>query len=340
MSRHRSLDVALLVASMLVALMLSEAILRALGRGPLQANPVPGNFWRHDDLLGWRNSPGIAGVFDHPRFRINIRHNSKGLRDREYAYERSAGKRRILALGDSFVWGYGVEQQETFSEVLETLLPDVEVINAGVAGYGTDQELLWLRSEGVRYRPDVVVLVMCGNDDFENNRDRVYYVYRKPQFRQADDGELVLGGVPVPAPSRTARLKHWIFRHSALLYQVKTHVIDSFRPSQRAAQSEGLGFGLTLALVDSIAGVVRDIGSRLVVVVTVRYASTPSLQAHYDKLVAALRQRGIETIDVDRLPGFRDDTMLIEGDAHWNAAGHRLVAQQLQTVIQDQHLLH
>lgn len=329
--------VALLVASILVSVSLSEALLRGLGRGPLQANPVPGNFWRHDAELGWQNLPGADGVFDHPRFRIHVHANSKGLRDREYAYERTPGRRRILVIGDSFVWGYGVEQHETFPKVLEALLPNAEVINAGVAGYGTDQELLWLRSEGVRYRPDVVILLMCGNDDGENNSDLVFWVYRKPRFRQADHGELVLTGVPVPLPSRTTRLKHWMLTHSALLFQLKSVVIDPLRRPEKA--TEPVGFGLTLALVDQIAGVVRDIGARLVVAATVRYAPSAQFQTHWPELVRALRERRIETLDIDRSPGYANEKMLINGEGHWNPAGHRFVAEQLRHIIQDHHLL-
>jgi GDSL-like lipase/acylhydrolase family protein len=335
MSRRRGLDIALLVASVLVSLILSEAVLRVLGRGPLRVNPVPGAFWRHDALLGWRNSPGADGVFDHPRFRINVHTNSNGLRDREYAYEKTPGTRRILVIGDSFVWGYGVEQPETFPKVLEARLPHVDVINAGVAGYGTDQELLWLRSEGVRYRPDLVILVMCGNDDDENNHDLVYDVYRKPRFRQDGRGELVLTGVPVPLPSRALRLKHWILTNAATAFQVKSAIIDPLRYRQKAAPAEE--FGLTLALVDGIADVVRGIDARLVVVMTARYA--PSTEFHYDALVEGVRRRGIPTLDIDRSPGYRTDTMLIAGDAHWNRAGHRYVAEQLRTMIQDHHLL-
>ena len=75
MSSRRSPELVLLVLSALVSLILAEATLRALGRGPQHVNPVPGEFWRHDSLLGWSNSPGAEGVFDHPRFRIDVRIN-------------------------------------------------------------------------------------------------------------------------------------------------------------------------------------------------------------------------------------------------------------------------
>ena len=335
MSGRRGLEIGLLLASACVSLVLAEATLRVLGRGPLPVNPVPGNFWRHDALLGWSNSPGADGVFDHPHFRISVHINAKGLRDRDYPYDRNPGTRRILVVGDSFVWGYGVEQPQTFPKVLEGRLPGVEVINAGVAGYGTDQELLWLRSEGVRYRPDLVILEMCGNDDDENNSDLVYNVYHKPRFKQTGTGELALTGVPVPKPSRALRLKHWIFTHSALVFQLKAGLIDRFRNPRKAAPVEGLG--LTLDLVDAIGRVARDAGARLVVVTTSRYAPTPAFP--YDRLVAALRQRGILTLDIDHAPGYEAGTMLIPGDAHWNPAGHQFVARQILAIIDEHHLL-
>jgi GDSL-like Lipase/Acylhydrolase family len=339
MSRRPTPEITLLAASILASLVAADGMLRLLGRGPLQVNPVPGYFWRHDPLLGWSNSPGAEGVFNHPRFRINVHINSKGLRDREYAYEKSPGTRRILVIGDSFVWGYGVEERETFVKVLESGLAHaaigVDVINGGVAGYGTDQELLWLRSEGVRYRPDLVILVMCGNDDDENNSELVYNVYHKPRFTQTKRGELVLGGVPVPLASRALKLKHWLFAHSALVYEVKTAVIDRFRAPRPAARAHG--FGLTLALVDEIGRVAREAGARLAVVTTSRYAPSPAFP--YDELVTGLRQRGLPVLDIDHAPGYDAGAMLIPGDAHWNANGHRFVAQQVMALIEEHHLL-
>src|SRR5439155_1080671 len=142
-----------------------------------------------------------SGVFDHrPQFMTRIRINDKGLRGKDYPYERVAGKRRVLVLGDSLVFGYGVEQDEVFTDVLEGMLPATEVINAGVSGYGTDQELLWFRSEGVRYRPDLVIILMTGNDEWENHESLVYWFYPKPHFTLSDRGELRLTNVPVAPP--------------------------------------------------------------------------------------------------------------------------------------------
>ena len=70
-------------------------------------------------------------------------------RDREYPRERRVpGRRRILVLGDSVAWCWGVEREECFTERLEAALPDTDVINAGVPGYSTAQELLYYERDG------------------------------------------------------------------------------------------------------------------------------------------------------------------------------------------------
>ena len=65
---------------------------------------------------------------------MHVSQNAEGLRDRHYPYARDGGRRRILVLGDSVVWCWGVEQADCFTERLEAALPDTDVINAGVPG--------------------------------------------------------------------------------------------------------------------------------------------------------------------------------------------------------------
>ncbi|HVJ24265.1 MAG TPA: GDSL-type esterase/lipase family protein [Burkholderiales bacterium] len=99
--------------------------------------------------------------------------NSRGLRDaREFPYEKPAGTLRVLALGDSHTQGYEVRQDATYSAVLERALIangfKAEVLNAGVSGFSTAEELAYLEAEGYRYQPDVVVLGFFAND-YEDN---------------------------------------------------------------------------------------------------------------------------------------------------------------------------
>lgn len=99
---------------------------------------------------------------------VDVDINSKGLRDREIAYQRTPGTSRILMLGDLFTEGWGVPLQDTFSKRVERLYAQraiaAEVINAGVGNYNTVMEVNYYLDEGKKYDPDIIVLNFTFND--------------------------------------------------------------------------------------------------------------------------------------------------------------------------------
>ena len=123
------------------------------------------DYYQADVTVGWRPRPNITArhvsgdVFD-----TTFTTNSRGLRDREHSIEKPPGTLRVVVLGDSFAWGYGVNDDVVFPRLLESQLAGVEVINLGVAGYGLRQEFAYLKLEGMRYEPDLVILALCMND--------------------------------------------------------------------------------------------------------------------------------------------------------------------------------
>ena len=299
-------------------------------------------FWHHDPLLGWHHRPGQQGLFVRAGDRIEVRINDRGLRDHDYAYQRSAGKQRILVLGDSFAWGFGVAQDEVFTERIEAALDDVEVINAGVSGYSTDQELLWLKNEGVKYRPDLVILLLVGNDDAMNHRQVAYFVYPKPLFKLGVAGELELRNVPVPRASIARRLAYQGCRRSALINLLvgrATHVIRGGWKSAsgepevphreaKAAADEPTPFPLTSALIDEMRRESAAVGAELLVVATSMYWQADSAGS-YEELLEVLRSQGHDVLDVEAAEGFDADSMRLSGDGHWNAEGHAFVASRV-----------
>lgn len=152
---------------------------------------MTGHRYLFDELLGWKNIPGFEGTTMGQPLTIN----SKGLRDREYSYEKPAGTRRMLVLGDSMTWGLGVGDDQIFTEVLERKLeretPKWEVINAGVSGWGTDQEYLFLKEEGFKYEPDIVMVVYYLVNDREDNVSTIRYGLGKPCFATGSLDRLV-----------------------------------------------------------------------------------------------------------------------------------------------------
>ena len=99
--------------------------------------------------------------------------NEQGLRnDKDFGYEKPEGVIRVLSLGDSHTQGYEVRQDYTFSAIIDKYLNDrgykSEVINAGISGFSTAEELLYLENEGIKYKPDYVVLGFYANDYQDN----------------------------------------------------------------------------------------------------------------------------------------------------------------------------
>lgn len=113
--------------------------------------------------------PGAWGTFVQQPVRIS----QAGFRDRERPTEKLAGTMRIAILGDSIAFGWGVRQEERFSDILENLLnssretsaPAVECLNFAVPGYNTVMEEALLREVVLAFSPDVLVLNLVTNDD-------------------------------------------------------------------------------------------------------------------------------------------------------------------------------
>lgn len=152
-------------------------------------------FWQNDKDLGWSQIPNTNSQFLHPEFKVKVRVNSEGLRDDEFTIKRKS-KKRILILGDSFAWGFGVEEKDRFSELLENKLDNYAIINAGVSGYSTIQQLLYLKEKGIKYNPDIVLLLFFQNDYYENSASNVYW-HNKP-YAVIENDSLIINNMPVP----------------------------------------------------------------------------------------------------------------------------------------------
>ena len=124
--------------------------------------------------------------------------NGQGMRaDHDFAYEKPAGRLRILSLGDSFTIGYEVAHEETFSSVLEAELRakgyDVEVLNCGVSGYSTAEECLYLERELMKYDPDLVLVSYYNNDVRDNVRTGLFEIDESGVLVQKKDSYVPLG---------------------------------------------------------------------------------------------------------------------------------------------------
>lgn len=173
-------------AAVLVSTLLSFLVLEIGVR--LLVDPA---LWRyHDASLDWRPDPELGWVQKEnldvttraeQGWLVRFRTNADGVTPPEARREKKPGVRRIMIFGDSTVVGRGVPQEKAIHAALEGKLGKVEVINAGVEGYSTDQVLLRMRRLVPLYKPDVVLYGLCDND-FGGNADRVAFGVPKPRF--------------------------------------------------------------------------------------------------------------------------------------------------------------
>jgi hypothetical protein len=234
----------------------------------------------YDAYLGWRGRPNLDCKLTERHFSISISQNEQGFRDRNRAWEKQEGLARVLFVGDSYTWGWAVEQDAIFTHVLEQRFLrqgwPVEVINTGVGGYSTDQILLYLLREGFWYSPDVVVYQVAANDIPGNTLGVSEGVYSKPFFRLEETGDLTLQACPVAPFTPEQRLTYWVSRHSRLAYFIKhrLHVSLLFRRGKEAPREESVqpaadapgdyAFELFCALTHKIDQECRQRGVRFV----------------------------------------------------------------------------
>lgn len=353
------------VLILLITCTIGEIAARVAGRQPL----TPGSLlWRHHERWGWHHQPNSEDVFVKLGFEQKIRINSKGLRERELPYEKPDGVLRVLVIGDSSVAGFEVAEEDRYTRVAERLLREqrrpVEVINAGTRGWGTDQSLLFLRDEGLRYAPDVVLYQWIDNDPYDNATiHRPYRQYGKPWFTLDTDGRLVLRGVPVPTYAYDSNLRvdengdpmelpvGW--RKKALLWVRDVFVCHSgfaawltemavAVPALTRSVNEAGSFGdatdrpadmtkqshvfrVTVAMLREMERVSTEAGARFAV-----------LTADFGFGRDAREAAGLP--DLGDLAAMRERTpkgaaLQVPNDPHWNELGHKLYGEALAKVL-------
>lgn len=347
-------------AIVLLGCLLLEAVLRLSGtHSPRLAATLQGyrRLWVHDATKGWFHSSlttAAAGDAHGPEATWPMaRTNSLGLRGAEL---RPAGpvSRRVAVVGDSFVFGHEVEEPRLLTSWLEKRLAtadpahDYQVINLGVHGYSTDQQLILVRELLPQLRPDLVLVVVCDNDFVQNTEDFAYNLYYKPYF-ETGPGGLVLRNVPVPRLTRLQQAKLWLARRSELWNFARSRrsnvaaqqrLLDVFQvgvPRRSGADP----VDVTVALIRAMAEAAGDAGARFVATHTGRRGEN---KAQIDALEARLVDAHILWLRMDRpLDAARRAHPQLRWqfghDSHWSEEAHRVAAGVVEEYLSAQGLV-
>jgi hypothetical protein len=218
------INLTLVLSSVTVALAVVEVGLRITGFS------YP-SFYEADQIAAHSFRPTAEGWF-RDEGESYVRINAEGWRDRLHMKQKPANGRRIAVLGDSFASAFHVAAESTFWSVMDREVNrcrsfgphPIEVLNFGVTGYGTVQELLTLKYRVWEYAPDIVILAFLTGNDVTDNFKPLAGSYPRPYVAKDSDGRFSIDrSFP---QSRTYKIK------TGLVWKTFLHISDYLKTAQ------------------------------------------------------------------------------------------------------------
>ncbi len=193
--------------SLIFSLGLAEIGLRCAGYKLSYLNALR-SFHEPDQLVGYRGKPNFTARYHTSDFDVVIAHDERGFRRHETPPPKRLDAPAIHVFGDSFTWGWGVEQGEVYSDVLAREMPDSRVVNWGLNASGTVQQYAMFRQRVLPdLKPgDVVIVAFFQNDYGDNVNGWIPTTIKKGQPVSQPVkrlGAASWGRLPTPAGLRT-----------------------------------------------------------------------------------------------------------------------------------------
>ncbi len=378
--RGRAVAEGLLVLAITLALMLGllEIGLRLFAP---QIVPPLGGLFIADPATAYRLKPDVRVPFRFAEGSPVFSTNNQGLREDHPIGPPTAGHTRLLNIGDSFTFGMGVDAAQAFPQLLDGLALDgtqMESINAGVFGYGTDNEAAWLHTYGWPLQPRLVVVGFFVGNDVKDTMlgmdkttvDAAGRLIATDKSKQAMQGA---DGTDTDTATTGSGVKGWLENNShaylflrnfwTALRPVKPRAPTVFDAASFFLMQEPpditAGWSKTLGVLDGIQADVQAHNARLIVVAIptreqVQDRSWTEMQAQFglseaqlqrdlpqQKLVAWATRTGTPLVDL--LPAFRAagqrQALYFRTDRHWTAAGHTLAADSIKAYLMQHNLL-
>lgn len=354
--------------ALILALGIAEIGLRVAGFGRVKFEKkseiraewiqVPEHSWvEHHPVLGWYSQKNRTASLKSPQFpEVAVHTNSSGFRGtREYSILKPQGIKRVALLGDSFAFGFGVQDRETFAVSLEEADRKLEVLNVGVPGYGMDQIYLSYREVAKKYNPDIVLIGIFPEDFWRCTRSFADSGHVKPYFSLASNDKLVLHNVPVPPPYSLNTnqfpllIEQGFVRkilYSSLLYRLLQKPFTKLAKNLRLIDPESSDeWIIGRAILHEMLKDIRRDGAKpvLLLMPSKDWAQTTRRTSLERSLIRFAKREKIDMIDLK--PAFyaavsdgRLEDYYIKDDWHWTAKGHALTSHEIQQYLkQNEH---
>lgn len=355
----RGRRIGLALFSLFFSLILVEGILHLLPRQP-DVPPAPQHqlpWIQFHPVFGWANRYGYVGPYvKEGVFSTRITIDPRGYR--EIAKPRRS-QHRVLVLGDSFTFGHGVNDHETWPARLAEYNPNMEVLNSAVVGWGHDQQVLCMRDLIKFDNPDLVIWGWS-SADFPRNT-MVYWRLRdattgldfaKPRYVLRDGKLELTNAKPVSPEHLDAAIAAYVAERKARggalrrglrkfrLFELSENAVDTIN-----LKVEQLRLGEAL-LLEGIH-VARKSGKRIVLVhlPVQKWVHSKNPVTRLKRfLTEKMLKRVVETTGVefvDCMPAFQAlsgeklDALFLPDDGHYTPAGHQLVADVVNTALEE-----
>lgn len=303
-------------------------------------------YMKYDKDIGWTAEPGTTKHHKNTYlgFDVTYQINNNGFRGPSYDEHKPTGIYRVMVLGDSNGFGWGISEDKHFAAIINSKLKNVQVVNLSLSGYGTDQEYLRFLKEGIAYKPDLVIVQVTPND-FDEIQYSFFNQKPKPQFLVTNEGALKLVNVPVLPVGEKCKefydnsfplpFKDWLGWHSysynyfnEKYFSLKRKFLNSHSAELNQETFSNKSAILFNKIISELKNRLDEIGAKGLIVHSSKdlndnnylvNSSLPSLNL-YPKF--ANHARGTST------------ELIYKDGVHWNEEGHRIVAEELMNVIQ------
>jgi lysophospholipase L1-like esterase len=289
---------------------------------------------------GWSGRPHAVAAMGGGRVSLN-RH---GYRGREFVVPKPGDRTRVVVLGDSIAFGFGVSDEQSFPALLDARDNGMEAGNFAVQGYGPGQELLVLQRDGLRVDPDVVVLALCLRNDLADAVLPVALyngVTPRPHFRLVGEQLVLEDTLP---RSAAARVVGWLRDYSQLYNRASALLTAPPKPAeaswrqrkQEALRDEDYVLRLTVALIKEMDELCRERGIAFLAASFpngVDFSGEPPLQRRLHEL---LSRAGIRVFDFRAYfkgLGMTPADVTLDDTGHLSPRGHAIVAEVLERRI-------
>lgn len=320
---------------------------------------VSDNMWQSDSTLGKKYIPNKEGMIYSNEYSNKIKINNEGFNDRNYNVSNSKNVYRILIIGDSFTSAVHVPLNQTFQELMEKNL-SVEVIALGAGGYGQANEYFLLKDYGLKYHPNLTILMFFSGNDIRNNVYELEGDKNRPYFIMNNSQLQYIPFTPYTQSSwkrfmmENSKLANYLFIKFQRLKNVgSTFPKDYFIYQKDYNQVWDNGWSVTLELISEMKKMTEQSNSKFLLVSIpakeqVDYKAWKNVLKQYPEMSSyqwdLLKTEGIldEYCDLtntkcvflhSEFQHYENNSFYFPIDMHFNTYGHQVVAEVLEEEV-------